>query len=251
MRIRRVLSLLVGAGALVSTAVLAAPASAAPAAPFVPPSQTDIIDGGPASYAPFAVRLFSNGNPWCSATIIAPSWVLTAQHCVSDDNATYTFRIGSLQQDSGGTLVTGVEVVDHPSADISLVRIDQAQPTWWQFAKLGTSSAVAANQPVQIWGWGATCLGDEVSCQSPVLKLATTLVESVSASDWLGGVAISSTRVDGIAAGGDSGGPMMATSPVDGQYYQVGVSSTSDRSNWCAYTNITVYRPWILSVAGV
>jgi secreted trypsin-like serine protease len=246
MRIQRVLSLLVGAAALLSTTALAAPASAAPA-----PPTTDIIDGGPASYAPFAVRLFSNGTPWCSASIIAPSWVLTAQHCVSDDNATYTFRIGSLQQDSGGTLVTGVEVVDHPSADLALVRINQAQPSWWEYARLGTPSAVAANQAVQIWGWGATCLGDEGSCQSPVLKMANTLVESVSASDWLGGVAISSTRVDGISAGGDSGGPMMATSPVDGLYYQVGVSSTSNRYDWCAYTNITVYRDWIFSVAGV
>lgn len=248
MRIKRVLSLLVGAAALLSTAALAAPASAAPAGS---PAKPDIIDGGPASYAPFAVRLFSNGTPWCSASIIAPSWVLTAQHCVDDANATYTFRIGSLQQDSGGTLVTGVQVVHHPSADISLVRINQAQPSWWEFARLGTPSAVSANQLVQIWGWGATCLGDEGSCQSPVLKMANTLVESVSATDWLGGVAISSTRVDGISAGGDSGGPMMATSPVDGRYYQVGVSSTSNRFNWCAYTNITVYRDWIFSVAGV
>jgi hypothetical protein len=32
---------------------------------------------------------------------------------------------------------------------------------------------------------------------------------------------------------------------------QVGVASTSDRSNNTAYTNITRYRSWISQVAGV
>jgi hypothetical protein len=44
---------------------------------------------------------------------------------------------------------------------------------------------------------------------------------------------------------------MFATSPVDGRRYQVGVASTSDRSNVSNYTNVTRYRPWIQSLAGV
>jgi hypothetical protein len=32
---------------------------------------------------------------------------------------------------------------------------------------------------------------------------------------------------------------------------QVGVASTSDRATRTAYTNVTRYRPWIQSIAGV
>ncbi|WP_049796949.1 trypsin-like serine protease [Actinosynnema mirum] len=118
-------------------------------------------------------------------------------------------------------------------------------------ARLGEPGAVAAGQEARIWGWGATCTGNEGACRSPVLKVATTRAETLESVDHLGGSAILARTGDGIAAGGDSGGPMTATSPVDGQQYQVGVSSTSNRSTWCAYTNVTLYRDWILAVAGV
>lgn len=234
---------------LLAATALATPAQAAPTPP--PTATPNIIGGAPAYYTPFAVRLFRDGAPWCSATIIAPTWVLTAQHCVSDRAATYTFRIGSDWQDAGGVLVTGVEITAHPDADLALARIDQAQPSWWEYARLGEPGAVAADQDARIWGWGATCTGNEIACQSPVLKVATTRVVTLDSVDYLGGSAILAGAVDGIAAGGDSGGPMTAISPVDGTQYQVGVSSTSNRSTWCAYTNVTLYRDWIRAVAGV
>ena len=54
-------------------------------------------------------------------------------------------------------------------------------------------------------------------------------------------------RIDGIAAGGDSGGPMFA----DGR--QVGVASTSVRSSVSNYTSLnnSSYRSWIRTNAGV
>jgi secreted trypsin-like serine protease len=70
-------------------------------------------------------------------------------------------------------------------------------------------------------------------------------VTSVSCSDYAGGTAVCASRVNGITAGGDSGGPMFASGR------QVGVASTSDRATRTAYTNITRYRSWISSVAGV
>ena len=95
----------------------------------------------------------------------------------------------------------------------------------------------AVGQTVQLYGWGATCTNQpEINCQSRYLKYANTRVTSVNGRDYRGGIAISVSRIDGIAAGGDSGGPMFATSPVDGRRYQVGVASTSDRSTRSNYT---------------
>ncbi|MFD6431126.1 S1 family peptidase [Streptomyces venezuelae] len=200
-----------------------------------------IIGGGYASNAPWAARLFSNGRQTCSATIIAPTWILTAKHCVSGGGL--SFRIGSLDQTSGGTTANGTSVTSHPSSDLSLVRLDRSVPG--TYARLGSPGSVSVGQTVQVYGWGATSqCGQEINCQSRLLKVANVVVTG-GCRDAYQGQAICARRGDGITAGGDSGGPMMANGA------QVGVASTSDRQTTTAYTNVTAYRSWIQSVAGV
>ncbi len=232
-------------GALIALAGMVPAASAT-----VPPTQepdggfsTQIIGGGNASNAPWAARLFVNGRQNCSATIIAPQFILTARHCVSSAG-TYTFRIGSLDQTTGGTVATGTTISRHSVADIAIVRLDRSVSA--TYSPLGTTGNVAVGQTVQIYGWGATCTGQpEINCQSRLLKVANVRVTTVNGRDAFGGIAVSATRINGIAAGGDSGGPMF------GSGRQVGVASTSDRATRTNYTNITRYRSWIQSVAGV
>lgn len=206
-----------------------------------------IIDGNNATSGPWAARLFVDGRENCSATIIAPTWILTAQHCVAGEG-TYTFHIGSLDQTQGES-ATGVAIHIHPTADLALVELDHAVTA--TYAPLGNPGAVAPGDTVQVYGWGATCTDrPEIECQSPVLKFANVSVSSVNCADFRGGTAVCANRVDGITAGGDSGGPMFATAP-DGSYVQVGVASTSDRQSFTAYGNVTVYRDWIAGLAGV
>ncbi|MFI7675874.1 S1 family peptidase [Actinophytocola sp. NPDC049390] len=222
--------------------------TAAPQAVAAPPEPSGgatpmIIGGGTASNAPWAARLFVNGRQNCTATIIAPTYILTAKHCVSS-SGTYTFRIGSLDQTSGGTMATGVAITRHSTADIAIVRLDRGVSA--TYSPLGTTGDVGVGQTVQVYGWGATCTNQpEINCQSRYLKYANVRVTSVSCRDYTGGIAVCAQRIDGITAGGDSGGPMFASGR------QVGVASTSDRSTRTAYTNITRYRSWISSVAGV
>ena len=231
-------------GAALALVTAAPQAVAAPPAGGSPGGATPfIIGGGNASNAPWAARLFINGRQTCTATIIAPTYVLTARHCVSS-SGTHTFRIGSLDQTSGGTVATGVAITRHSRADLAIVRLDRSVTA--TYSPLGTSSHVSVGQTVQVYGWGATCTNQqEINCQSRYLKVADVRVSSVNCSDYTGGVAVCATRINGITAGGDSGGPMFASGR------QVGVASTSDRSTRTAYTNITVYRSWIRSVAGV
>lgn len=231
------------AGAFLAALAMTPAATAAPANTPDGDVQPYIIGGGLAPSGPWAARLFVNGQQNCSATIIAPTWILTAKHCVSRAG-TYTFRIGSLDQTSGGTVATGTQIHRHSVADIALVRLDRSVSA--TYSPLGVSSDVRVNQTVQLYGWGATCTNQpEIQCQSRYLKYANTIVTSVGCRDYTGGVAVCVRRGNGIAAGGDSGGPMFASGR------QVGVASTSDRSNFSAYTNITQYRPWIRSLAGV
>ncbi len=224
--------------------VMAAPQAVAAAPPEPSGGATPmIIGGGNASNAPWAARLFVNGRQNCTATIIAPTYILTAKHCVSS-SGTYTFRIGSLDQTSGGTMATGVAITRHSTADIAIVRLDRSVSA--TYSPLGTTTDVSVGQTVQVYGWGATCTNQpEINCQSRYLKYANVRVTSVSCRDYTGGIAVCAQRIDGITAGGDSGGPMFASGR------QVGVASTSDRATRTAYTNITRYRSWISSVAGV
>ncbi|MFI9626524.1 S1 family peptidase [Streptomyces sp. NPDC052042] len=219
-----------------ASAAAAVPTQAAPVTKAVQP----IIGGGNAQNAPWAARLFSNGRETCSATIIAPTWILTAKHCVTGGGL--SFRIGSLDQHSGGTTANGTQVYTH-SADLALVRLDRSvQATYSQLGQPGT---VKVGQNVQVWGWGATSqCGSEINCQSRYLKVANVTVTS-GCTDAYGGSAICARRGDGITAGGDSGGPMTLGG------VQVGVASTSDRQTTTAYTNVTAYRSWIQSIAGV
>ncbi|MDQ3405477.1 MAG: trypsin-like serine protease [Actinomycetota bacterium] len=234
--------LLTAAGAALAMVSVAPAATAAPVVPESDPDfSTQIIDGRFATSGPWAARLFKNGQQNCSATIIAPQYILTARHCVG---GTLSFRIGSLDQTSGGTMANGVQTTIHPSADLAIVRLDRSvQAT---YAPLGTTADVAVNQTVQVYGWGATCTNQpEINCQSRYLKYANVRVTSTNARDYIGGVAVQATRIDGITAGGDSGGPMF------GNGRQVGVASTSDRVRVTNYTHVGQYRTWIRGIAGV
>ena len=243
MRFARVGAAFLGAAAAVLGLVTTSAAADEP--PTVGPT---IIDGDFADNAPWAARLFVNGQENCSATIIAPTWILTAEHCVAG-GGTVSFNIGSLDQTQGES-ATAINIHTHDSADLALAELDhQVDAT---YSPLGTADAVAVGQTVQVYGWGATCTDQpEINCQSQYLKVADVGVSSTTCSDYRGGVAVCANRIDGITAGGDSGGPMFATSPVDGGYYQVGVASTSDRQTFTAYGNITQYRDWIAGIAGV
>lgn len=236
-------------GAACAIAALAAPAQAAetPAPGFHPL----IIDGRVAEEGPWAARLLQGDQEACTSTVVAPNWILTAQHCVEGAGDTLNFNIGSLNQHEGENFKAkqgGVHV--HDTADLALVELER--PTQATPSPLGTDGAVENGQTVQTYGWGATTTdGNEGDNQSPVLKVADVTVTNVNGQDYRGGVAVEASRGDGIPAGGDSGGPMFAKSAVDGKYVQVGVASTSDRQSVTAYTKVTEYRDWIKSVAGV
>ncbi|GAB3282570.1 S1 family peptidase [Parasphingorhabdus pacifica] len=248
-------------GVALAAATFAAPAQAAPtqeAPAQTPPAQgaavqaaqpTDwqpyIIDGEVAENAPWAARLFNQGQEACTASVIAPEWVLTAEHCVAGSGGDISFNVGSLNQHEGETFNAkpgGVHV--HDTADLALVNVEGTMNV--EAAPLGEAGDVAVGDTVRTYGWGATCTDQpEIDCQSDVLKVAEVDVTAIDCADYRGGTAVCADRNNGIPAGGDSGGPMFAGD------VQVGVASTSDRVSRTAYTNITEYRDWISSLAGV
>jgi secreted trypsin-like serine protease len=208
-------------------AVLVAPAPAsADATPF-------IIGGGTVSSAPWAAQVYRSGSFTCSGSIIAPTWVLTARHCTS---SSMTVRVGSVFRGQG-TLANVVQVSSR--FDLALLRLDRSINT--SFVTLASSDPpVGATN--SIYGWGMTC---RTGCQpSTQLKTASVRVSGFT-TDAYGGRAIASTRINGNAWRGDSGGP---------QFYnnrQVGVASTADGVTRQNYGSVANSRAWITSVSGV
>jgi secreted trypsin-like serine protease len=206
------------------------------------------IQGGTVSkHGPWAVRVYTDGEPSCTGTVVAPEWVITAGHCVRYDNWDVTFRVGSLDQ-RHGTVVHRVEnaTVFAPAADVALVRVPRLKV---QPIELGTGDSVKVGRGVRSYGWGATCAPpkSEASCQSNVLKQAQVSIvpHSDARCDLLVGTGdFCAQRGTGLPAGGDSGGPATAFDKA-GHEVLVGVLSASDRTDVASFGNVPRLRLWI------
>lgn len=213
-------------------AALVAPTTAQAADPDVTPY---IIGGGTVSSAPWAAAIFANGAFTCSGTIISANYVLTARHCVG---SSMSVRVGSVNRASGGT--TSTVASSSTRYDLALLRLSTSINTSYMPLSSAYPPVGSTNN---IYGWGMTCYS---GCSaSTTLKTATVRVTSTNSTDYYGGRAIASTRINGNAWRGDSGGPQVYNGA------QVGVASTADGRSNQYYGSVAYNRAWITSVAGV
>lgn len=201
--------------------------------------QARIIGGQPvpAGSVPWAVGLYSGDYFFCSGTLIAERWVLTARHCVEGGRPSHVL-VGDVRARHGTRAnVTRVSTTD--DGDIALLRLARSIRTG--HARLASQDPPrgATNY---IYGWGTTEVGDDVPT-SDVLKRGSVRVTGRT-SDYYGGPAINSTKVDGTAGYGDSGGPEFHNGTV------VGVCSTGDYVR-TQYASVAAHRSWIARIAGV
>lgn len=199
---------------------------------------------------PWIAALHANGGFTCTASIIAPTWILTAGHCVEGD-AAYSVRVGSLTRSSGGVVADVAEKFIHPDYawpehDIALLRL--ATPIETTYSPLATAEDMADDQAATLYGWGS----ENADWSGPLpenLKYADgTVTQAYCDSDHR-----LCTQTDGSVAGGDSGGPSVVQSAADGEWVQAGVCAIGHKpagSGWAAYTSTAAHWDWIQSVTG-
>jgi secreted trypsin-like serine protease len=225
-------------------AVLACAAALAPApARAVAPQVVGGVPVTPGQF-PFAASLAigtSRGLAACSGSLVAPSFVLTAAHCVTDADGSVVepsaieVAIGDEPLSANGSSIAAVQVVRHPlwdpyaiDDDWALVRL--AHPSAATPVALAVAgSTVPAGTNATLVGWGKTSdasgLPDELQrAVLPVRDTATCVAAYglFDAATQLCAGVVGPTGPDGCS--GDSGGPLLVRTSGGG-WQEVGVVS--------------------------
>lgn len=213
-------------------------------------SQVAVINGrdaGPDEY-PFvaAVRRFASDQPYCTGSLIAARWVLTAKHCfplsyhITDIGITF----GNSATVPGRLRYYFIDqVIRHTSADVALIELRNAV-SGTPSVVLGELPSRPDGLPVEYAGWGET-IWNTPSSRPKIMQAIDLRVNDGCSSDVF---ICTQARVDSAKVGGnssgDSGGPLLYR--TGGRLIQVGVMITStSKSLKSTSENIAAIRSWI------
>ncbi len=203
------------ASVLALALALSAVACAAPAGSTTEPTgaTSDEIQGGDAETGEPAVGVTTTSSGYCSATLIAPDVVLTAGHCVVDPVRAFLTTNGGVQATVSHTVKAQATFPGYDNAggcpnttlDIGLVKLTTpiagVTPK-----KLG--AAPASGTTCTAVGFGRYVDGDQIDAAKK--RSATSNVAPAVAPN------LEVTAGTGLAAHGDSGGPLLCNDVVVG-----------------------------------
>ena len=215
-------------------------------APPVGSEQDAIVNGQPDDGHPAVVGLVAQGQIYCSATLITPTVVLTAAHCLPPNIPTAFTNIQVFFGSSavnGGQLRQVADGWTNPAwndqaiyEDIGMLRLSDTAPT--APIPLNTT-ALSAGQSTTLVGFGVTTASGS---NSGVKRVGTATIDQLDAQVIAMVAAPSSTCY------GDSGGTTLID--VDGTEHIAGVHSRADCAGSSIDMRVDAYLDDIQAFAG-
>lgn len=233
------------------------------------PELGTFIVGGIASsiqYYPYMASVQVYGLHYCGGSIISPTWVLTAAHCIVRDDEHYSIRAGSSTRNSGGQVIAAAkitvhelylrETMDYDVAVIQLVRPINTPGARPVYLPRASNSPPREGAMGTIAGWGrleegGTTMADTLKVvQVPVLSQEicrqrygqTVITErKFCAGFWgIGGK---------DACQNDSGGPLVINGVQTGIISWGAGCARADGPG--VYASVPSLRGWIRSKTGL
>ena len=214
----------------------------------------------------------------CGASLVRADVVLTAAHCVEDDDGAtrpagrFRLLLGTRRRSTGGERIGAVSLLVHPgwaqsgrsSSDVALFRLARASSLGRPVRIAGPSDAdrFEPGDPAVVTGWGAEAFGSPFAPDAlkeatvPIVSDAECAAAYSTTSTFAGRPEPSTTICAGEREGGsdscqgDSGGPLHVQDAA-GAFVQVGVVSfglgCAFPSQYGVYAEVagSVLRPWV------
>lgn len=227
-----------------------------------------IIGGTDASSGayPWMVSIQSGGQHFCGGSLIADQWVLTAAHCVEDQQASRVqVAVGEhdLNNNKDGAQNRQVsKIIIHPQRqrngedhDIALLKLDKAVSgkTVTQ-ATAALTNGLASGTTLVVMGWGnQSTTGEKFphtlnEVQVPLVSNATCKQNYAGRNEITDNMICAGFPQGGKdSCQGDSGGPLVYQQ--NGQWHQVGIVSFGEgcaQPNYPGvYARVANYNDWV------